>query len=115
MLFRYLEHQPRVDLVVQFSVVLEEGVDYFKAVVCTCWGVREQEDINMFITMNPLDAEKQARVQALMACTEIWCITWAEHDPYTGWMRFRTFFLHFERVILADILHQRHQCMVWTS
>lgn len=35
-LLRYLEHQPRVDLVVQFPVVFEEGVDYSKAVICTC-------------------------------------------------------------------------------
>lgn len=34
----YLEHQPRVDFVVQLVVLLEEGVDYSKAAdLCTCW------------------------------------------------------------------------------
>lgn len=33
----YLQHQPRADFVVQFSVVLEEGVDNSKATdLCAC-------------------------------------------------------------------------------
>lgn len=34
----HLQHQPRVDFVVQLSVVLEEGVDHAKAAdLFTCW------------------------------------------------------------------------------
>lgn len=40
---RHLEHQPSVDFVVEFSVVLEEGVDHSETAVSTCRGASTKE------------------------------------------------------------------------